>query len=307
MSHITLYDVINGIEYPIEDRITQIGRGEECSIRLLSSSVSRHHGQLTLDQGVLKYQDLGSSNGSYINAELIDSTVKLSHGDSLFIGDFQFNVRTVDANAFENAVASDDLDEEQTRLQAENRPEIPAMWFENAGLEQASGTEFLAADTISDRIKSYRTAKFSIAEIGSSPRLVMLESDSSAQVIELDSAKARTINETTRVWKIGRNSEEVEIPIMEASVSGVHAQIVNEEQRWKVVNWMSTNGTFVNGHRALSAFLSTGDIIRIGNVLLAFELPSTDLKNTRSSKSNDRAPSKQQSLFARFLSIFKRN
>jgi pSer/pThr/pTyr-binding forkhead associated (FHA) protein len=56
-------------------------------------------------------------------------------------------------------------------------------------------------------------------------------------------------------------------------VSALHAKIVNEGNRWKVVDQVSANGTFVNGKRCITSFLSSGDRISFGSVECIFQLP----------------------------------
>ncbi|MFY8136021.1 MAG: FHA domain-containing protein, partial [Aquimonas sp.] len=84
------------------------------------------------------------------------------------------------------------------------------------------------------------------------------------QVFDLDTAQGRN------KWELGRDAG-ADIRILDESVSGRHAQIVCEDGRWKVVNLMSVNGSFVNGRKVLSAYLKTTDKIRLGNVELAFD------------------------------------
>ena len=53
----------------------------------------------------------------------------------------------------------------------------------------------------------------------------------------------------TNVWEIGAEAAR-DIVIDDAGVSGFHAKIVNEGNRWKVIDQMSANGTFVNGQKS---------------------------------------------------------
>ncbi len=57
---------------------------------------------------------------------------------------------------------------------------------------------------------------------------------------------------------------------MDSGVSALHAKIVNEGERWKVLDQMSANGTFVNGKRANVSYLSSGDRVRFGPVECVF-------------------------------------
>ena len=56
-------------------------------------------------------------------------------------------------------------------------------------------------------------------------------------------------------------------------VSGRHAKIVNEGTRWKLIDQLAANGTFVNGNRTNMSFLSSGDRLRFGPVECIFQLP----------------------------------
>ena len=44
----------------------------------------------------------------------------------------------------------------------------------------------------------------------------------------------------------------------DSGVSALHAKIANEGERWKVIDQMSANGTFVNGKRANVSYLVVG-------------------------------------------------
>lgn len=99
----------------------------------------------------------------------------------------------------------------------------------------------------------------------------------------------------TRKWELGRGKTG-DILIDHESVSGCHAQVIGEQGRWRVVNLMSVNGTFVNDRKVLSAFLNSGDCIRMGVVDLAFDAPV----------SKARSRTGRGGWWARFLSLFGR-
>lgn len=63
---------------------------------------------------------------------------------------------------------------------------------------------------------------------------------------------------------------DADIRLDDEYVSDVHAQIVGEGARWKVVNILSANGTFVNGKKIQAAYLRSGDVVRFGRVDLQF-------------------------------------
>jgi pSer/pThr/pTyr-binding forkhead associated (FHA) protein len=73
-------------------------------------------------------------------------------------------------------------------------------------------------------------------------------------------------------WTIGSDADR-DIIFDEMGVSGRHARIVNEGQRWKIINELAKNGTFVDGKRSNASYLSSGNELRFGSVTCVFELP----------------------------------
>ena len=71
-------------------------------------------------------------------------------------------------------------------------------------------------------------------------------------------------------WTVGSQPDR-EIVFQDSGVSALHAKIVNEGQRWKVLDQKSANGTFVNGKRSNVSYLSAGDRVRFGPVDCVFQ------------------------------------
>jgi predicted component of type VI protein secretion system len=69
--------------------ITVVGRGESCDLRIPLSEVSRKHCRIVRDGDTLRLEDLGSSNGTYLNAQRIQEAL-LQPGDSLQVGPVVF-------------------------------------------------------------------------------------------------------------------------------------------------------------------------------------------------------------------------
>jgi hypothetical protein len=67
----------------------RFGRGKDCDIILSGALVSRHHTVFTVDGGKVVVTDLGSTNGTFLNGERIESAV-LSPGDEVVIGTWGF-------------------------------------------------------------------------------------------------------------------------------------------------------------------------------------------------------------------------
>ena len=79
---------------PAEGDIS-LGRGEECDVRLASSSVSRRHAVLRIRASGLTLQDLGSSNGTFIRRERLSPQheTAVDPGESFCVGETVVVVR----------------------------------------------------------------------------------------------------------------------------------------------------------------------------------------------------------------------
>lgn len=62
-----------------------IGRSSELEMVLIEDMVSRHHAKITTTETEIFIEDLGSTNGTFVNGEKITS-VKLKNGDRILIG-----------------------------------------------------------------------------------------------------------------------------------------------------------------------------------------------------------------------------
>lgn len=78
-----------GARFLIDSQITAIGRDVKSEIFLDDVTVSRAHAQITRSpQGEFRIIDLGSLNGSYVNAHQVQD-VALNVGDEIQIGKFR--------------------------------------------------------------------------------------------------------------------------------------------------------------------------------------------------------------------------
>jgi pSer/pThr/pTyr-binding forkhead associated (FHA) protein len=80
-----------GLAYVLGEGETIAGRSEEVDIFLGDVTVSRHHAKFTIDTTGLRVEDLGSTNGTYVNLDRTDATVLLP-GDEVIIGKFHLIV-----------------------------------------------------------------------------------------------------------------------------------------------------------------------------------------------------------------------
>lgn len=72
--------------------LTVIGRREDCDLRIPVGDVSRKHCRLVKEADTMRVEDLGSSNGTYVNNNRVQEAV-LSPGDVVRVGPVQFVVQ----------------------------------------------------------------------------------------------------------------------------------------------------------------------------------------------------------------------
>jgi hypothetical protein len=78
-----------GIAYSLEQGAT-LGRGD-VEIRLEDPFASTRHARIERQGSVLVLEDLGSTNGTYLNEEPLNGPQPLHHGDRIRIGDCRFS------------------------------------------------------------------------------------------------------------------------------------------------------------------------------------------------------------------------
>lgn len=79
----------DGIAYSLEHGAT-LGRGD-VEIRLEDPFASTQHARIDRQGSVLVLEDLGSTNGTYLNEEPLTGPQPLHHGDRIRIGDCEFS------------------------------------------------------------------------------------------------------------------------------------------------------------------------------------------------------------------------
>ncbi len=81
-----------GEEVTVPDDGLVVGRDVVCGLRLESEGVSRQHARFTLKGGDVCVEDLGSTNGVYVNTEKITQQTLLWDGDRVKVGDTYFEI-----------------------------------------------------------------------------------------------------------------------------------------------------------------------------------------------------------------------
>jgi pSer/pThr/pTyr-binding forkhead associated (FHA) protein len=74
------------------DNAVTIGRSSDCDLSLQDTYLSSRHARVANDNGDLSIEDLGSTNGTYVNQELVKGRVHLERGDIVQVGGVLFEV-----------------------------------------------------------------------------------------------------------------------------------------------------------------------------------------------------------------------
>ncbi|MBA3654114.1 MAG: FHA domain-containing protein, partial [Actinobacteria bacterium] len=74
-----------GKTFDLTDEVT-VGRASGCQVALSDPTVSQLHARIFRRDGRLFVEDLGSSNGTYVNRKKVSSPVAIRRGDRLSVG-----------------------------------------------------------------------------------------------------------------------------------------------------------------------------------------------------------------------------
>lgn len=124
--------------------------------------------------------------------------------------------------------------------------------------EGPQGTQVFSRDEVSQLIDEAAGEPTS----GSRAELTGLSSSVSGQSFALGATRL----------VVGR-ADNCDLRLEDSSVSSEHARLVRDSAGWRVVNLLSTNGTFVNDRKVSSSALANGDRIRFGRVEFRFYDP----------------------------------
>jgi len=74
-----------GRTYPLDEELT-VGRAAGCQVTLDDTYASQLHARVFSQEGQLYVEDLGSTNGTYLNRRRVQAPVAMQRGDRLQVG-----------------------------------------------------------------------------------------------------------------------------------------------------------------------------------------------------------------------------
>lgn len=291
-----------GESFPLKS-ISTVGRDNSCDLVITEGFMSRQHARITIRGDEVWIEDLGSTNGTFVNGQRINELVRVEHNDEIRFDTVIYYLRksipatASDAatlvhgstNEVEDSDATVSADDEQGAAGPAQSPiqsavktdepikgrgegevkKVPPSWLEDEA--SPNKTRLLSGTEIQEKLAQAARAKAARNGVPSNDsdffRLVCASGDTMGKAFSLQAEDA-----SESKWVVGRD-QDIDITIDDTSISAQHFQIIHDKGRWKVVNLMASNGTFVNGERRLSCYLSDGDRIGAGDMEFIFQAP----------------------------------
>jgi hypothetical protein len=82
---------LRGKEYILEEGENSLGRGHDCTHSLSVNGVSKQHMQITVNKETCFVEDMGSSNGTFVNGKLVKKAT-IKNGDKIAVPNVIFQV-----------------------------------------------------------------------------------------------------------------------------------------------------------------------------------------------------------------------
>ena len=237
---------------PLPSDVAQIvvGRAPDAQLHLEDDHISRQHALLVIND-VVWLRDLGSANGTYVNAQRLLGSVRLFHGDQV----------SFDRRAFRLIGRGPDL----TPINAlEERP--PPKVDVQPPKTQVDTTEMAAVAVSAE--PDVKSVDSNLAMLANNAKGICLIGMSAPVQGNLYPLEMGTIS-------LGRDPD-CDLVINDHTVSNHHAQIIARAEGCTLTNLMATNGTSVNDEAVTTQMLNDGDEVLIGHVKLLYRnVPAT--------------------------------
>src|SRR5262245_24018390 len=92
LSLVVVGGVNEGKAIPITVPQFAIGRDPQCQLRPASPSISKRHCAIFVKGKQVLIRDFGSTNGTFVNGQLVEGEVPLKDGDAIKVGPLDFRV-----------------------------------------------------------------------------------------------------------------------------------------------------------------------------------------------------------------------
>ncbi len=242
-----LVDLTDGRRFRLNLGVNTVGR-QGTDVLIIDSTISRSHARITLENGSVVVEDLGSSNGTKVGDLRIGANqpTVAPAGTILKFGNWQarLEIGTVAAGDADKTVFLGG-DKTLVSIPATDERTLPG------GPPVGAGTE-----------------------VSFPPMTEGEDAGPSVARLRNQQGPSPDIHITPDLVTIGRRAGNTVILPNDAFISGRHATIVTDETGTYLTDVGSTNGTFVNGERLTvdeRQLLLEGDEIQLGQTRYRFE------------------------------------
>jgi pSer/pThr/pTyr-binding forkhead associated (FHA) protein len=248
-----LVDPQTGRRFRLHAGVNTLGR-QGTDILINEGTVSRNHATLTVENGGVIVEDLGSSNGTKVGSQRLSANqpVRANPGDNLRFGNWNVTLTMSGAAADSATIA------------------MPA----SADATILAPAAFSSEDTF---VASNLPTPSELAQPSESVEPV--SGGAMVGTLRRIEGPGDDIAVTEGVISIGRRPENTVVLSDDAYVSGRHAQIITDSTGVYIVDIGSTNGTVVNGAKIAAnerLSLSEGDELHIGQNKFRYEPLAND-------------------------------
>ena len=298
----------SGAEFGLDKPSLSIGRAEDNDIVVAEGLPSRKHAVISCSAEGVMLEDLGSSNGTYVNGERIEAarSVPLKVGDVVRFDVAEYGVidkgdeaAADDKTMVRGAVSEADLEAAVATVVASRSPEAspvaeqppqsapvaekeqadevvrPGAWADPDAATAVEGrTILLDKDKLKSLLEEGSAGLDSLDREFDYPALIITSGALTGSVFPLQSSE-----EGESAWLIGSDPG-CDITLAEGNVSARHAKLTRNKGRWQLTDQMTVNGTFVNGKKCTISYLDSGDRLTFGSVTAVFKLPGKQRKKT---------------------------
>ena len=244
------------------------GRSDNCDVKLTEGHPSRRHAKVSVADDEVWVEDLGSANGTFVNGTKLTARTKLNSGDIVSFHEEEY--RFEGGNDDDQATVVRPLPTEQEDATvvrplpdmpavAPTADAVPKSWADPDYQNQQS-TRMLTPE----QLRAMAEGGHELGEQISAPHLAVRSGKEAGAVLRF--------NPDASEWSIGTDADH-DLVLSDEGVSAFHAKIAREGERWKLIDQMSANGTFVNDQKTTVGYLASGDHIRFGPVECVATLP----------------------------------
>ena len=264
--HFVLRDMSTNENIPLVSKSVTLGRIQDCEIVVNSSEASRQHARISLIDGRPTLEDLGSTNGTFLNGRQLRQAEALSGGDIIVIGQVRYLViapgstgeMTILGGRLGRVDENYVVEQEDPNMTGMRMPfPMPPGWSAKDNFAGNKPSQRNSLDAISTEM-----TRQSIEAGETSAILMTINGEEGNKLFRLEAGKD--------AWTLGRAANnDAEIP--HVTISSLHALVTNSSGMWQIEDKNSTNGTRVNGHKIDICELKDGDTVSLGKVELLFK------------------------------------